>query len=110
MNAIVLALILAFATMQSTCPMTIGVGRDGTLFSDRFYGWYKTTPKTLESDLRGGCYNDNNPHAVTSVTLALAPGASQSKVDLVFSILGREGWSRGKVTTESWSGYPQKPR
>jgi hypothetical protein len=88
---------LALALTQNVCPITIGVGGDGKLFANRFHGWYETSPRTLESDLRGGCYNDANPHAVTSVTFAIAADAPKPRVHLVLSILEREGWSRDKV-------------
>jgi hypothetical protein len=104
-----LASILLVAMIQHPCPITIGIGRDGTLFSDRFYGWYRITPKTLESDLKGGCYNDANPSPITSVKVAIAADAPPPKIDLVFSILARDGWPKGKVNVQSWTRYPQKP-
>jgi hypothetical protein len=99
--------VLALAMMHDVCPITIGVGSDGRLYSDRFHGWYRITPRTLNSDLRGGCYNDNNPSPVTSVNILIAPGAPKPKTDEVFSILEKEGWSREKVTVKSWDQYPQ---
>jgi hypothetical protein len=91
------------------CPITIGIAQNGAIFSDRFNGWYKTTPKTLESVLRAGCYNDNDPHPISSVNLALAPGASKARTALVFSILSRQGWPRDKVHIQTWNKYPQRP-
>jgi hypothetical protein len=38
--------------------MRIDVTKSGDFFTNRFYGHYKTSPKLLESDLKGGCYND----------------------------------------------------
>jgi hypothetical protein len=61
----------------------------------------------LESDLHGGCYNDANPHDVTSVKLLIAADAPKPKLDLVFSILQKEGWPREKVQVQSWDRYPQ---
>jgi hypothetical protein len=110
MGSAMLALVLALAMTQSSCPMTIGIGGDGTFFSARFNGWYKISPKTLEGDLHGGCYNDANPLQLTSVKLLLAPKAPKPKVDLVISILAKEGWSREKINVQTWSGYPQAPR
>jgi hypothetical protein len=104
-----LAAILTVAMMQSICPMTIGVGLDGTFYSDRFHGWYKITPRTLQSDLRGGCYNDANPHAVTSVKIVVAKNAPESKVDQALSILAKEGWPRDKINIQSWTEYPRQP-
>jgi hypothetical protein len=105
-----IAFLLALAMTPSfTCPMTIGVSGDGTIYSSRFYGWYKTSSKTLDSDLRGGCYNDANPTPVTSVRLLLVAEAPKSKVDLVFSILKKDGWSRDKVSVESWDGKAPTP-
>src|SRR5215469_12258322 len=104
-----LASLLALAMMQSTCSMTIGIGKDGTIFTDRFNGWYKTSSKTLESLLHGGCYNDNNPSPVTSVKVILAPDTPKQNADLVFVILKKAGWPREKLDLKPWSQYPHKP-
>jgi len=95
--------------IHNACPILIGVGKEGKLFSDRFRGWYSISSKTLQSDLRGGCYNDANPSPVTSVKIAIAAGAPKPKVDEVFSILEKQGWSREKITVKSWDRYPQEP-
>jgi hypothetical protein len=95
--------------MQQPCPLTIGVGNDGGIFFDRFHGWYKTGPKRLQSVLHAGCYNDNDPHPITSVKLALATKAPKQRVDLVNSILRQEGWTPDKVVIQPWSQYPRKP-
>lgn len=95
--------------MQFQCPMTIGIGRDGAIFASRLRGWYKTSQKTLESDLRGGCYNDANPTPVTSVKVIIAAGTPKSNTDRVFSILDRNGWPKNKVHVESWKNYPKPP-
>lgn len=99
-----MAFALAFAMMPSACPMTVAVNADGTLFSDRFHGWYKVSPKALRNDLHNGCYNDANPSRVTSVAFLIAPKAPKAKVDLVYSILASEGWSRKHVHVQSWNG------
>jgi hypothetical protein len=104
-----LSLVLALAMLPSVCPMTIGIGADGALSSSRFHGWYKVTARTIESDLRGGCYNDANPSKVTSVKVLIAPGAPKQRVDSVFSILKTKGWGRDKVDVESWRTYPRAP-
>jgi hypothetical protein len=91
------------------CPLTIGIAQNGTLFFDRFDGWYKTTSKTLESVLRAGCYNDSHPLPISSVTLALAPGAPKDKKDLVFSILSRQGLRKDMIHMQSWNNSPQRP-
>jgi hypothetical protein len=103
-----LVAVLALALIHDVCPMTIGAGPDGKLFSGRFHGWHRITTKTLESDLHGGCYNDANPSPVTSVTIDLAPGAP--KTDELFSILARTGWSREKVKVQPWAHYPEPPK
>ena len=90
--------------------MTVGVASDGAVYFDRFNGWYKTAPKTLDRVLRAGCYNDANPQPVSSVKLALAPNAPKKRVNLVFSILEKEGWSREKVNVQPWNNDPHKPR
>jgi hypothetical protein len=101
--------VLAIAMMQGVCPMTIGVGRDGALFSGRFYGWYRTSTKTLESDLRGGCFDDANPSQVTSVKLLIAADAPKPKIELIFSILHKEGWPREKAGSTLGSISPEAP-
>jgi hypothetical protein len=108
MDAAMFAFILAFALLPRTCPMTVGIGTDGALYANRL-GWVKISTKTLDSDLRGGCYNDANPIPVTSVKLYLAPNAPKPKVDRVFSILEKEGWSREKVNVQRWNAYPKAP-
>jgi hypothetical protein len=93
----------------TACPLTIGIAQNGALFFDRFNGWYKTTPKTLESVLHAGCYNDSNPQPISSATLALAPGAPKDRKDLVFSILSRQGLRKDMVHIHSWNNFPQRP-
>ena len=105
-----LTLALALAMMQDICPVTLGVGSDGSLFSNRFRGWYTVSARTIQSDLRGGCYNDANSHPVTSVKVELAPKAPKAKVEQVFSILKKEGWGQEKVKVESWDDYPRPPK
>ena len=109
MEGVMLGLVLALAMTPSACSMTIGIDKDGTLFSSRFSGWYKVSSKTIESDLHGGCYNDANPVPVSAVKVLLASKAPKSKVDFVLSILKRNGWSREKVQFQLWSGDPQAP-
>jgi hypothetical protein len=99
----VITLLFALALgPPGACPMTIGVARDGTTYSDRFYGWYKVSLRTIDNDLRGGCYNDANPSRVTSVVLLLAPNAPKAKLDQVYSVLQKEGWGRDRVSVKSW--------
>ncbi len=101
--------VLALALLQNVCPITIGVGKDGGIFSDRFHGWYKTAPKTLDGVLRGGCYNDNNPSPITSVRLVVAAGAPKLRIDLVLTILKNEGWGHDRLVLQSWDQYPSEP-
>jgi hypothetical protein len=105
-----LALILAVSFIPSVCPVTIGIGGDGALYSDRMNGWYRVSPKSLAGNLQAGCYNDNDPSPVTSVKVFLAPGAAKPRVDLVFSILKKVGWDMKKVDVETWTGSPKPPR
>lgn len=107
-----LALVLALALLPSGCSMTIGIGADGSLFSnraDRLHGWYSIRLKTLGSDLHGGCYNDASPLPVSSVSLFIALNAPKQKVDLVLSILKNYGWNREKVNILPWNAYPKAP-
>ena len=102
---------LVFALIMSVpaCPVDIGIARNGALFSNRFAGWYKISAKTLGSDLRGGCYNDANPLPITTVKLFIAPKAPRRTIDRVFSILKSDGWSREKITLETWKNEPDAP-
>jgi len=109
MDAALLSFVLALATAAPACPMSIGIGGDGALYSDHFHGWYKISAKTLKSDLQGGCYPDPKPRPVSSVRLLIAPNAPKPKIDLVLSILEKEGWAREKIGVEKWSTYPQAP-
>jgi hypothetical protein len=109
MEAAIFGLILALA-ITSTCPLTIAIDNNGKLFSSRFSGWYETSTKTLESELKGGCYNDANPIPFTSVKLLLTKDAPKPKVDRVLEILKEKGWSKDKVDIEVWDGKPPKAR
>jgi hypothetical protein len=105
-----LAVALALGMLMNTCPMKIGIARDGAVFSIRMQGWYRTSQKTLAGVLRGGCYNDANPSEVTSVNLVIAPNAPKEQVDQIFSILEKAGWPKSKVKVETWTNDPQEPR
>lgn len=82
------------------CPLIVRTEKNGTFITHRFSGWYKTTPALLESDLRGGCYNDSHPSPVTSVTLEIAAGSPPARIALLYRILDRNGWPKGKVTVK----------
>jgi hypothetical protein len=77
--------------------MRIDVTKSGDFFTNRFYGHYKTSPKLLESDLKGGCYNDADPAPVSSVTVKLEAGAPKARLELLYRILERNGWPKVKV-------------
>ena len=93
------------------CPLVIGVAANGDLYdlNVRNMPAVRRSPKMLEGSLHGGCYNDSNPSKVTSVTLELAPDAPTAKVDLVYAILQRSGWSKDKVTSLVWTNAPIRP-
>ena len=101
-----LAFVLAIAISAGVCPMRIGIGTDGMVYTNRMQGWYKTSLKSLGL---GGCYNDFHPSSVTSVTVFLAPNAPKPKVDAVLSALKMEGWSRDKIRIDPWRNYPSPP-
>ena len=90
---------LASASSQSSdpCPMRIDVTNAGDFFTNRFYGHYKTSPKLLDRDLKGGCYNDNDPRAVSSVTVRIESGAPDARVALLYRILEQNGWPKPKI-------------
>ena len=105
-----LAVALAIGLLTNACPLKIGIAHDGAVFSTRMQGWYRTSPGTLADVLRGGCYNDANPSAITSVNVEIAPNAPEARVHQVFSILEKAGWPKDKVKTEPWTNDPQEPR
>ena len=77
--------------------MRIEVVKSGAFFTHRFTGRYKTSPKLLENDLKGGCYNDANPGPVSSVTLSIAPAAPTERVKIIYAILERNGWPKARI-------------
>ena len=104
-----LAAALAIGLLTNACSMKIGIARDGTVFSTRMQGWYKTSQKTLAGMLRGGCYNDANPSELTFVDLEIAANAPKERVEQVFSILEKAGWPKGRIKVETWTDDPLKP-
>ena len=105
-----LAVALALGMLMNTCPMKIGIARDGAVFSTRMQGWYRTSQETLAGVLREGCYNDANPSEVTSVNLVIAPDTPKEQVDHIFSILEKAGWPKSRVKVGTWTNDPKKPR
>jgi hypothetical protein len=77
--------------------MRIEVTKSGEFFTNRFEGRYKTSPKLLERDLKGGCYNDASPAQVSSVTVRIESGAPEARVELLYRILDRNGWPKAKI-------------
>ena len=102
--------ILAFAMMQSPCPLYVGVSNDGHIFFDRFQGWSRVDANVLGEVLRQGCRTNfsSEPKPVTSVRFVVAPKAPQEKVDAVFSILEEAGWTREKLVVEPWNSQIRK--
>ncbi len=90
--------------------MRIGIGGDGTVFTNRMQGWYKASLKSVYGGMQGGCYNDSHPSPVTSVRLFLAPDAPEPEVDAVLRVLKRGGWGRNKINIELWHSYPNPPK
>ena len=80
------------------CPLIIRVRASGTLITHRFDGWRVTSMRTLESDLKGGCYNDANPSMVTSLTIEASKEAPPAKLKLLYEALSRGGWQRNRIT------------
>jgi len=102
--------ILALAMMQSPYPLYVGVSNDGNIFFDRFQGWVRIDATVLGGVLQQGCrtYVTSEPKPVTSVRFVVAPKAPQEKVDAVFSILEKDGWTREKVIVEPWNSQIRK--
>jgi len=65
----------------------------------RFNGWRVTSMHTLESDLKGGCYNDANPSKVTSVTIEGSKQAPASRLKLLYELLSRNGWPQSEISS-----------
>jgi hypothetical protein len=93
------------------CPFVIGVAANGDLYDLNAMNMpaLRRSPKVLEQYLQGGCYNDANPSPVTSVTLELAPHAPTAKIDFVYAIFARNGWSKDKVISLVWKNAPDRP-
>ncbi len=105
-----LALILAVAMTSGSCELKVGVNAKGTVFTDRFTGWYKTTLNTMDRVLRGGCYNDASPQPTSAVTLFISKNAPDQIVQSVWKVLNNAGWSRDRVKLQPWTDEPYKPR
>ena len=112
--AFVFAVCISTAVGQSSsaaygpCSVRIAVAKDGSFFDILRNGVYKRSPRTLEQELHGECYNDANPSQVTSVVLEIADGAPPARTEFLYKLLERNGWARAKVLIEPWSGL--KPR
>lgn len=102
--------ILALAMMQSPCPLYVGVSNDGNIFFDHFQGWIRIDATSLARVLRQGCATNarSEPKPVTSVRFVVASKAPPEKVDAVFSILEKDGWTREKVFVEPWNSQIRK--
>jgi hypothetical protein len=64
--------------------------------------------RPARSVLRAGCYNDNDPQPITYVELDLAANAPRARIDLVYSILGREGWAPEKGDGSAVAPVPKE--
>jgi hypothetical protein len=102
--------ILALAMMQSPCSLYVGVSNDGNIFFDRFQGWVRIEATVLGGVLQQGCrtYVTSESKPVTSVRFVVAPKAPQEKVDVVFPILEKYGWTREQVIVEPWNSQIRK--
>jgi hypothetical protein len=101
---------LALAMIQSACPIYLGVNNDGSIFFDRFQGWIRVDATQLAAVLHQGCRTNfsSPPAPITSVRFAVAPKAPSSKVDEVFSLLEKNGWTRKDITPEPWTSPLRK--
>jgi hypothetical protein len=104
-----LAVLLAIGLSTNVCPIKIGIARDGAVFSTRMQGWYGTSQTTLAVVLRTGCYNDANPSKITSVTLEIAPHAPEQRIEQVYAILEKAGWSKNRIHVDPWTNDPEGP-
>ncbi len=91
------------------CPMVIGITADGTLRTNRFQGWVRTSPTTLESDLKNGCYPEGGPRPVSSVQVLVSRRAAFTDLVAVLDLLQRGGWSKDKLTIATWDNAPKRP-
>jgi hypothetical protein len=99
----------AGAQRPDPCPVVLGVDKSGNHFTNRFHGWYRVSSHALTSDLKGGCYNDAQPAAVSSVTLYLAVGVPSPQRRQILSILRGAGWSERKIMIRTWTNPPHQP-
>jgi hypothetical protein len=89
--------VFVFAQNRDLCPVVYGIDADGRIFVYTHNGNYRRSLVTIESDLKGGCYNDANPASVSSVTIKTAVGSPKGRLDEVLSLLARNGWARDRV-------------
>jgi hypothetical protein len=85
------------STVADPCPFVVRVRPGGQLMTYRFNGWRVTSLQTLESDLKGGCYNDGSPSRVTSVTIEAPKQTPASKLKLLYEVLARNGWPHDRI-------------
>jgi hypothetical protein len=82
------------------CPMKIEVSKSGIYYTNRFHGRYRTSPKLLDDNLRAGCYNDNSPSKVTSVSVEIARGAPRRSIEELYRILALNGWPQARISVK----------
>jgi hypothetical protein len=100
--------VLALAMMQTSCPLYLGVSNEGNIYFDHFQRWFRINANLVESVLREGCRDGGPAQPTTSVRFFVAPKAPQEKIDEVFTVLERNGWTKDKVAVEPWSRYSRK--
>jgi hypothetical protein len=77
--------------------MVIRVRTDGSFITYRFNAWRTTSQRTLESDLKVGCYNDGNASRVTSVTIEPSKSAPAVRLTVLYDVLAQSGWPKDRV-------------
>jgi hypothetical protein len=91
------------------CPAIIGIAKNGSFYDNRGGAWVRQSARLIEEILRGGCYPEDGPSPTSSVTLELAPRAPTARVEMIYSILARTGWSKEKVEQKVWINSPHRP-
>lgn len=97
--------LLALAMTSSLCPMHIGVSNEGDIFFDRFSGWSRISPGSLEPFLQQGCRTNYSgaPEPITSLLFSVAPRAPQQKMEEIRALLQKNGWPKERLIAEPWN-------
>jgi len=96
---------------RDVCAMALGIRTDGTTYELNLMNMppVRRSLKVIAQEARGGCYNDANPSAITSVTLYVEKGTTELKLHPLLNLLSAAGWQREKIHVEQWHHPPARP-